>query len=73
MSEKLMLGVGRADITPPIGSKLYGYEDNMFSQSLHDRLQATAFVFQSGSVKAVMISATVCQFFSETATSTTEG
>ena len=60
MSDKLYLGVSREDITPSVGCRLYGYEDNVFSESVHDRLSATAFVFQSGSVKAVMISATIC-------------
>ncbi|MBO5068818.1 MAG: neutral/alkaline non-lysosomal ceramidase N-terminal domain-containing protein, partial [Roseburia sp.] len=60
MEDKLYLGVSREDITPLVGGKLYGYNDTTFSESVHDNLTATAFVLQSGDVRVVLISATVC-------------
>lgn len=57
---KLNLGVGRADITPEIGGNLYGYTPHIYSESVHDRLRATAFVFKCNDVTAVMITAEVC-------------
>ena len=60
MEKELKLGVGRTDITPAIGGHLYGYTDHTFSDSIHDRLSATAFVLQQDDKQAVLISATVC-------------
>lgn len=68
MDEKqLYLGVSREDITPTIGGKLYGYNDTTFSDSLHDNLTATAFVFQSNDLKTVLVTATVCLIQNELA------
>ena len=58
--EKLYLGIGRADITPPIGGQLYGYAPNVFSNAVEDRLNVSALYFCQGDVRALMISATVC-------------
>ncbi|NLD86843.1 MAG: hypothetical protein GX633_01100, partial [Clostridiales bacterium] len=60
MCEKLLCGVSREDITPPVGGRLFGYRDNVFSESVHDNLNVTAFAFSQGNTKAMMISATVC-------------
>lgn len=68
MDKSLYLGVSRVDITPEIGARLYGYEDGIFAKSVHDKLSATAYIFQSGDVKAVLISATVCLIKTELAT-----
>ena len=58
--EKLILGVGRQIITPPIGAQLYGYRPDLYAESLADDLTATAFYFRQGDTCAVMVSATVC-------------
>ncbi len=58
--EKLYLGVGREIITPPLGSPLFGYNDSTFASSVHDDLTATAFYFESGDEKSLLITATVC-------------
>ena len=58
--EKLYLGIGTADITPPIGGQLYGYAPNVFSNTVEDRLNVSVFYFCQGDVRALMISATVC-------------
>ena len=59
MSEKLLLGVSRAIITPEIGAALYGYRPNLFSESVNDDLTATAFAFASGDTSAMLISITL--------------
>ena len=59
--EKLHLGIGREIITPPVGSKLYGYSPDVVSTSVNDDLQATAFYFSQGVLKALLISVTVCE------------
>ena len=56
----LKLGVCKEIITPEIGGHLYGYNDSLFSKSVHDDLTATAFVLSDGDEKCVLISATVC-------------
>lgn len=58
--EKLYLGVAREKITPEIGSQLYGYGPDVFSESVADDLTVTAFYFKQGETKALMLSATVC-------------
>ena len=60
MSEKLMLGVSRRDITPEVGGNLMGYNPHIYSEKINDNLTATAFVFQYGDTKAAMISVTLC-------------
>ncbi len=59
--EKLCLGVGREIITPPVGSNLYGYSPDIISTSINDDLTATAFYFEQNSVKALVVSITVCE------------
>ena len=63
--EKLLLGVGRAVITPKIGSALYGYTPNHFSKSVNDDLTVTAFFFKQSKRAALMITATVCEIKTE--------
>lgn len=60
MSEKLLFGVGRADITPKVGGNLYGYRPDLISNAVNDSLYATAFYFEQGETKALLISATLC-------------
>lgn len=63
-----LLGFDRQDITPPIGSLLYGYDDKCVSDSIHDRLHANAFAFSQGDGAFIMISAEVCLIATSLAT-----
>lgn len=56
----LLLGISREDITPEIGGNLYGYNPNIYSESVHDNLNVTAFAFGNSEKKAILISVTVC-------------
>lgn len=47
--KKLMLGVGREMITPPVGGHLYGYNSDIVSESVNDDLTVTAFYFKQNS------------------------
>ena len=60
MEKTLCLGVARRVISPEVGCNLAGYGPNVVSTSLHDDLTATAFCFQAGDVRALMVSVTVC-------------
>lgn len=56
----MLLGVAREKITPEIGGQLYGYSPDVFSESLADDLTVTAFYFEEGGKKALLMTATVC-------------
>ena len=43
-----------------MGGRLIGYMPDWRSESIHDNLEATAFVFRQGDTEAVLVSATVC-------------
>ena len=58
---KLYLGIAREIITPPVGTRLYGYEPDVFSESVNDDLTATAFYLEKDGKKALMMSITVCE------------
>lgn len=60
MSEKLRLGIAREIITPEIGGNLYGYNPNIYSESVNDDLTATAFAFSQNGKSALLVSVTVC-------------
>lgn len=53
------VGVGRADITPPVGTLLYGYNPHQVSTSIHDNLNVTAAAFRQGETAVIMLCATV--------------
>ena len=59
MSEKLMLGVARSIITPTVGTALYGYNPDLFSESINDDLTVTAYALAQGKVSAMLISCTL--------------
>ena len=52
-------GSARADITPPIGTCLYGYVPDWHSDSVHDNLDVTAFAVSQSGKTAVLITACV--------------
>ena len=54
-----MAGVSISDITPPVGTLLYGYVPDSVSSSVHDGLEASAIAFRQGEKSAMMISLTV--------------
>ena len=56
----LKLGVAREIITPVVGGQLYGYRPDVFSECVEDDLHVTAFYFEQGETKALMLSAEVC-------------
>ena len=60
MSNKLLLGVARGNITPEIGGNLFGYRPGWCSESVNDNLTATVFAFSQGEEKFVLITACVC-------------
>ncbi len=65
MSQKLLLGVGRRPITPPLGGFLYGYPNPSRSTEVHDELTVTAAYFEEGETRALLLSFTVCTLATE--------
>jgi len=57
--DTLYVGNGRADITPHIGTLLYGYRPDVVSTSIHDQLNITAIAFRESNESAVLLTATV--------------
>lgn len=60
MKNRLMVGVSKVDITPPVGCHLFGYRPDLFSESVNDNLTATAFYFKQGNRTALMITTCIC-------------
>lgn len=59
----LLAGVGRQNITPKIGTPLYGYFDrDEPSNGIHDDLWARALVLDDGSARIALCSIEVCVF-----------
>jgi len=56
----LMCGAGRADITPPIGTILYGYSPGRPAKTVGDPLTVTAILLHSNSGNALLVSCTIC-------------
>ena len=61
LSHRLLLGVAREDITPKIGSRIFGYNPHHISEAIHDRLTASAFAFECGGERAMLITVSVCE------------
>lgn len=57
-SAELKAGAAKADITPPVGGRMYGYGDrgSNVSQGVHDRLFAKAIVLDDGAVCIAIVS-----------------
>ena len=60
MSGTLLVGVGRYDITPPIGAWLMGYTPPRRAESIGDHLHFTAYAFESEGVRAIVATADLC-------------
>lgn len=58
--DKLRMGVAQEIITPKVGGHLAGYGNSIFSTCVNDDLTVTAYYFEQGGQKALMISACVC-------------
>ena len=65
MYKIFMAGAARADITPKIGTHLYGYRPNLVSTTIHDPLNVTALALRQGELTALSITATVCNINNE--------
>ena len=48
-------GASRQDITPPVGTLLYGYRPDLCSESVHDNLSVTALALSQGDETALML------------------
>lgn len=55
-----LFGFAREDITPEIGCLLYGYVDDLKSESIHDRLRLSALYFANEKEDTLMLTAEVC-------------
>ena len=63
MDQKIFeAGAAREDITPPVGTLLYGYTPDMVSTSVHDPLNVTAAAFRQGEDAALLLSVTLGDF-----------
>jgi len=60
MKNKLLVGVGRHDITPPIGAWLTGYAPARRAESVGDNLNITAFAFEYNGLRSMVVTADVC-------------
>lgn len=65
MEKILLAGAAREDITPAVGTCLYGYRPGWHSESVHDPLQVTAAAFSQNGDTAVLFSVTVGDFQTE--------
>ncbi|MBR4961410.1 MAG: neutral/alkaline non-lysosomal ceramidase N-terminal domain-containing protein [Clostridia bacterium] len=66
MTDKIFkAGAARADITPPVGTLLYGYNPHQESTSIHDHLSVTALAMQQGEDTAILLTVTVGDFQTE--------
>lgn len=60
MSDKIFkAGAAKEDITPKVGTLLYGYVPDSVSTSVHDGLELTAVAFSQGEDKAMLVSLSV--------------
>ena len=72
MEQKLLLGVSRRNITPPIGTPLAGYQPDWFSDSVNDDLTATVFCFEQEGKRALLVSLTLLSIATSIAAKTRE-
>jgi len=67
MDKGLHAGAGRATITPPVGTILYGYAPGRPAESVHDDLRVTSIAFSDGSEQAMLISTDICTYHQNSA------
>ena len=59
MKNQFMAGAAKAIITPPLGTKLYGYAFQRTATKVNDDLRVNAIAVEQGESKAILISADV--------------
>ncbi len=57
----LLCGAAREDITPAIGTCLYGDRPDIHSEAIHDRLYVTAVAFSDEKTTFVLVTCDVCE------------
>lgn len=67
MKAQFKAGAGKAIITPPLGTKLYGYTFQRVAAKVNDDLRVNALATEQGDLKAVLISADVVSIGSDLA------
>ena len=67
MTAPLLAGAARRDITPPVGTHLYGYYPGLVSTAVLDPLNITAAAFTdtASGQTALLLTATVCEIQTE--------
>lgn len=58
--EQLYVGVGRAEITPPMGTRLQGYSPAPVCEAVNDPVYVTVFAFAYGETRVILASADMC-------------
>ncbi len=56
-----LCGADRADITPEIGTCLFGYRPDLESNAIHDHINVTAAAFSDGVTTFVLVTCDVCE------------
>ena len=59
-TDRIMAGIAREIITPPLGGLFMGYGSDKGSTAVHDDLTVTALALEYGNTKVILLSATVC-------------
>ena len=65
MTEKLLAGVARATVTPPVGIDMQGFAGRGPAVGVHDDLYVTALAVESGDGKAAIVAADLIAFSPE--------
>ena len=66
--QQLHVGVGRADIIPPMGTRMQGYTPAPVCTSVHDPVHVTVFAFTYGDTRAVLAAADMCNIGGDNST-----
>ena len=66
--QQLYVGVGRAEIIPPMGTRMQGYTPAPVCTSVHDPVHVTVFVLQCGEIRAVVAAADMCNIGGDNST-----
>lgn len=62
MKQEFKVGIGTADITPPLGVGMVGYYYPRLAKAVHDPLTAKAVIFDDGKTRAALIACGICHF-----------
>ncbi len=54
-------GTGREDITPKVGTCLFGYRPELYCEGIHDHIFVTAAAFSDGKESFVLVTCDVCE------------